>query len=947
MYSIFSKIRFVFIKFLIIQITFLGLPQIKVYAEEEASASETVATESAANQDQKPDCESESQEGKKDYIYKVGCDFNDDVRTIDKVGPDTWDTILTMINAIAAISSIFLKPCTAKSLRNPLDVATFQASMNLNRVAGVGLLVEEVATNIAFKENSKKAMDLTFEDNKDGKAQQTASNEEGNSEQLASTEVLDDQANTETNIKKEQKQEEISQTDAFNTLLELYKKQKEVMSAKLAVRSILEAAYIAALAIEVSMYASKPVKCESVRGGLKAALEGPMKSLLPCSATAAAEGFLASYRSASIANCGAAMGVESSNRANDTRWAFQLSVSWAGGTIVSIPLATAATAQDQTNSATETAKNTAAMSVEKGLLQTLAIGLGTLSAPLGVVTVPPPNPKYEPNCTQAVGALPAMIAEVQSTSEAMVDNCGQDFIARYCATDLVARDHCDEASGEVVNFSREKENSDELHYAWTQKVLDAFLYNLAYEKLLLGLDVKQNPQLVLSEHNVKVKKLNLIQNSLKEALSNKKLIAQKIMSLNTDSSNQSISLNFANKLSDLVVKMLQALSPVQTAKANWAGELMMSGGVLLMGGLMSKQLNKIFYRGYPNRIAAYSVFTATTAGLIAKGAVDLNKINKRIEIISTEKEKYINATTDDSRQVESISMTKQKELLPTTGSTEGDSEGNGSEEQSFGTKASLNKGFYDVSSSSESLTCATASGGSFNPVACRNLGGKRTNVELSMPNEEAKTKLGGEFSTALGMVATMGEDAMNHGQASRGMGPATFSQTEKLKAAMRKKLKEVLKEADERVTPLIPEEHHKELSPLALVDRANASINAAYEKSNRLRSVTPLISAPNKENESKKGEGAAQKSPTKLAAISNTYKANSKGFQSDTSKYDNGSSAFTSTVSSEENTKSSQEALKEYQVKYNDIAKTKETSLFKIISNRYIKSYNKILPKRK
>jgi hypothetical protein len=217
-----------------------------VYAQDEGDITDSGDT---TGENTNEDCEEDNTEKEGTYLYKPGCEFQNDVSTVDSLDPGILDNIMTALVAMVMLTMVFYKPTERNNSDCPTNIGHY--SIRAAQIAALIYIISEFATNAQYREAAKEAADYNFNP----------------------SEKTDDI--TQTN----------EQIQAFDALHDIYSNMKETTEAKLGFAILLEAGYLVAEGIEIGNIVSCKAQCTSTRTSASTALQSATKTMATTSAT--------------------------------------------------------------------------------------------------------------------------------------------------------------------------------------------------------------------------------------------------------------------------------------------------------------------------------------------------------------------------------------------------------------------------------------------------------------------------------------------------------------------------------------------------------------------------------------------------------------------------------------------------------------------------------------
>lgn len=220
-------------------------------------------------------------------IYRVGCEFNEDLAKSDvKASYELQENSVAkiveqyigIIFALVMVSSFGYKYTMRSVVDCPMN-RTASVTLLMTQLASLALIIGEIRTNLKFREASKKAVDKTFgakENENTGDKEQDEKNRSSNDKQL----------------------------ETYETLAQVYDDQTDALRGKKVASILAEVAYLSATVIETSAILGYKSLCKASKQTTTATLDGVLVNLEAAASAATSE---ASARAASYDEPGAAV----------------------------------------------------------------------------------------------------------------------------------------------------------------------------------------------------------------------------------------------------------------------------------------------------------------------------------------------------------------------------------------------------------------------------------------------------------------------------------------------------------------------------------------------------------------------------------------------------------------------------------------------------------------
>ena len=205
-------------------------------------------------------------------IYRVGCQFNEDLAKSDvKASYELQENkvakiveqYIGIIFALVMVSSFGYKYTMRSVVDCPMN-RTASVTLLMTQLASLALIIGEIRTNLKFREASKKAVDKTFgakENENTGDKEQNEKNRSSNDKQL----------------------------ETYETLAQVYDDQTDALRGKKVASILAEVAYLSATVIETSAILGYKSLCKASKAGVTATLKGELVNLETAFATANSE----------------------------------------------------------------------------------------------------------------------------------------------------------------------------------------------------------------------------------------------------------------------------------------------------------------------------------------------------------------------------------------------------------------------------------------------------------------------------------------------------------------------------------------------------------------------------------------------------------------------------------------------------------------------------------
>jgi hypothetical protein len=316
-------------------------------------------------------------------------------------------------------------------------------------------------------------------------------------------------------------------------------------------------------------------------------------------------------------------------------------------------------------------------------------------------------------------------------------------------------------------------------------------------------------------------------------------------------------------------------------------------------------------------------FMAVAAGVITKNGIQIANINDKIEIVEKERQKFIDATGIKTKM----------------------SDHNGGDGKSGAGDYSFSEAKMQHRQGNQMGSCAdVAADGSFVPSKCPS---NITPDSLNVPglSQRSLSQMDPGFGSAMGALTTAAYNGATTGIPSSEYGGGTIEGAKKNNAAMRKALLRKMKELDKT---LRKPKNSKDKGYVAGFESAAAAVGKSWssgavtaEQAKSLAAVGQQLQKEMLEEPKKEEKGEAQVSMGKVPEF-NIPQAD---FNFDMGDQDMGQPK--TGLGAVKKGEKGEKNLKDFVVQHDDINKKKEVSIFKILSNRYILSYPKIIPEKK
>lgn len=862
----------------------------------------------AQDSEVRDDCEDDTNEDGSPRVYKPGCDFND---ALTKAGdqsqtPGLVGVIEQFIAAafgLAAINSI-------NFVQHPMNQIDCPGYMNpditlrLMQAGSLAYIVGNIQSNQKFKSAAKDAVDIEL------------------TPQAKRDETVDDKEQAIKNREFNQKQ-----LDAYMALIKVYEAKVKALETKKTMAMLAEAAYLGALGTEILMTKGHTAKCvaaskedqaniASISGALTALDVAIKADITPNATCVNAQRALITKVGSFTSSEGqrAAAQVEQMTRAISEATAdqgfitkiFQGFLAVFSGGAAAFFLNPVEGTRDA-NDATDATANTALTSENAGEMTITTTDLST-----SCTTAPNPVTTGPHNCPQCLAAL-APLAKFEGWKVTFPKICCG--IRNTTPTTGLAAMPVPPGKinieKDVIIIPVVVENSKEmefLKYA-TSDLLQQYLFNMIENSKLsreqkVELTAKSLDQLDYFETNF---------NSIIQSPEFKNLVAEYSKEIGEKKSSNP---------KKLMASMFSREIFISDANAGGFGELLGLGTKMIALQLvMGNFLRNTALISPQNRMWTFGAMAAANLGVMMFNGKSAKEAKRRLEIVKEEARAFAESNA--------LSTEFDEKLAQLAKSSKGLSAEELAKLNALGQRPGV-------------VTCADPKGNSFVPAQCpSNLRPSAVNFAM---DSESRRRLG---NSPLGQALPLISDAVagigNGSTISSGTGGTASGSLAQLGNLRNGIIKQVDGLAEDFDKDVLSKQFNKEQFKNGSLAANNSRFRSLFNGNPETNGVTKdmlagidssLADIEKLKNENKPaGTVAAYKAPKFTLP-----KANDFNFDINDSNSSSGSVGSASGSGS---------SLEDYQVNAGDVNQKSDVSIFRIISNRYLKSYPVLLEEKK
>lgn len=896
------------------------------------------------------------------YIYRQGCEFKNQLANVEKLDPAILDEIVMGLFAILSVASIVYKTEKIRSLKDCPKNRAHLATLRINQAASLSYLIGTKVSNHSFKKETQKIISANF-------------SPDGKSEDIA------EQTNT---------------LKSYDAVIGMYQQQQKLMKAKIALDAILEGALISSTTTEAVNMTACMGMCTKSWGAVKAKAElyeklsdsagGTILGLISANSVSAAGAACLPLSKAVAAAIGngkkdrlkkaaktakleAEVKFESSlSKVKEAKqWGIIAEAFQLPSNIQDVFLKKATTkaelerkklARAKKNkmikdAAKEAADETSSIAIDSKLIGALHTTWKTcqagISSTYAAACTGPQAVVTGKECVQATALQAALPVPVRSfiKSQGQLYNIVKKTPLVCCGGNpgkkgtnlrtshplppgkMGVRQDIEFSSLNfmkgILKVSQNNTNLDDTSkFAWVNH-LKAIVEN--------AIVTKRIEKLKFFPKNIKQNQLELakVLNESSQIERVFELISQSKTNMTKELISKSLYNQFGIKNNDIAEIIYQVTATIKnvnfllpkTAHAEWTQHLMFGVVVITLGMLLENFIQTKLYSTPVGRISTWAVLSGMMGVMLHHHKKVYNKVKRRKEVVMAEREKWLNAAVGKTQA----------------------SEG----EAAASSKVDYNKVDYKASSANDR--------GEF---SCGYLGTNGTFIESSCPPPQAKNKfkipqtavtslkkVSPSFSRSLANLTSFANNASTKGNPFSGMSSADISGQGKLNHAMRKQMKKSVDLALKRMNK------GKKKSDTSYVDISKRAANVLKGIKGKNFNTGAISSSLASAGTSSRSSGSGLKTigskkqagqvPSFSSGKDINLNQNTNGLDSldfedeDTALAD---SAIDEAIAKEEN-------LEDFKVDHNDINKKKEVSLFRILSNRYLLSYDKVLKQKK
>ncbi|MBD66982.1 MAG: hypothetical protein CME62_17405 [Halobacteriovoraceae bacterium] len=849
------------------------------------------------------DCDEEEENKNADGtpgVYKPGCKFNKDLSKTDlknHYSKGIKGIVEQFVGAAFAMIgvSLFFKPIP-KDLKMCPQNNGAKITFPLVQAGSLAYLIGEISANLSFKKASKISVDKTFgpkqnEDTKDEAAKQTA--QEANQKQL----------------------------DAFENLAKIYKHQSSGLKKKVQMATLAELAFIGALGVEVANIMSMKGICASNGSAvgaemaqIQAALQAHASSLsgIPgCQAAAAGiQAYATSLTARRAQRTGVVSGQVSADLADSegdgASWTAQMVMATTTGAMNPIAQpgeAQTEVAQDNADGGANTAAQQAELAQDATQTQLIQGACGTCSAcaPVMVTVTRSNTVRAMPiNCCGVHSQTPPTDASAPGETQAALN-------AAEAMSDYVPFDSALPGRGNpTIPFGGSLYETNDSNF-YVKAFIENLLHRVAQEKILKK--NSKDPQEVIRQYAAMDQYIAYIMDN-QDALIEDSNINKELEHIKNKFGEDS--LESENFLLGKIDQLKNELT-IQSANASAFKELLNIGvKATVLYFTLGKWLKEKALRRPKSRAYTWGAMAAVNAAIIMFNKKSLKDAKGRYETVLEEAEKFKNSHALKSEwdiQAELAELRKGELTVPSVSPTEG-----------------LVGGVKDVA-------CAQPSGNTFLPAQCPS---SFSDSELDIPKAPASTGItGGLTGSALGLISDTATQAAKTGLLGDDKKVrANLKSLEGMRGALTARNKKLIEDFDKQ-----NEKEAKKLSPSLRASKLKSGLGRMIAAIQGKTNSTPLTLEDIKPTvaEEKKAEELEEKAKLPVASIPKFEIPNTNNglnFNSGTSTSDDFNSGSNG---------ANQQDLANFDLGENDINNDNTGNIFKIISNRYLRSYPVLL----
>lgn len=848
--------------------------------------SQTTGSQSTEAQNTESHCEENPNEDGTPGIYKVGCEFNNDLAKTDlkdHYAEGVKGIIEQFVGAAFALVgvSLYFMPKEDASLMCPINNGA-PVTYKIVQAGSLAYLLGEIAANSDFKKASKIAVDKNFQNKK---------NENSSDEKNAKN-------NKDINNK---------QIAAYDALIKIYKYQVSGLKKKMMMASLAEVAFISALGYEIYNIMGMNKMCSTTKATLTAetkAYEAALTALekasiaasatpatAQCGATAAAiNSYLINLhtqaqliRAESVAQAAKKAGLSSKDQvALSSFWsdlvAFQQSLS----DKVLPESKESEILDDIRQGATNTAVATKIKASRKALATTIA---GTGCPNVGAVMA-------QVNLLEAAHAKPLYCCGVPVKDYPNLDNTNlevpfpQDVIDNKTIAPKVGKNE------------------------YLKSMIENTLYRIAFNKVQKTNEV---PQRALREFkNISQYVTMIMDQNNKLIKEDHHYIAYKKMMKNKNANAEDIFFSFMNKVQNEIL--------IKSAHASPFSSLLNIGvKVGVMYYLLNDYLHKYAFPRPKNRAWTWGVMSGLNAVILSFDSKSKKEAQKRLDRVTAEKERFLN------------SHAEKTEISENNGGSNG--------------KLNLKRpelSYGELGDGQIIMGCASVKNNGYAPATCPSV---IPRSEFSFPVSKKRTlSMSNPLSQSLPLISNSA-----HNVATKGFSPGNLKTIQgniknasSIKPALSQYVQNLVDDFDkvdsQKSKKLNNKKSVKLKSSFAKFRKLFNGKNSASDVGSGSLALNPKSEKLGKEKSDVKSSVAAVSGLSQKPIFSNTPSSNSLDFDLDDNSIDIEKGLAESKDQSE---------FDEFIVDKEEINPNKDVSIFKLISNRYLFSYPVLLEQKK
>lgn len=880
----------------------------------------------AAETEQKNCDDGKLKEGEDPKIYQAGCEFNKALATskVKDYKPEGIKGIVEQFVAAAFAMvgvGLFLIPKPQTITSCGLKSATGAAiTFPIVQASSLAYLLGEVAANKAFEKASKIAVDSNFA----AKADEAIEND-------ADTSL----ANREKNNK---------QIAAYNALIKVYEGQVGGLDKKIKMATLAELGLLVATGIEISDMLKLGAMCEGSKDAVwsvilpaETALGGacstaiaantstcaaiPLGAGAPCVASCAAGGTtIATYLGLNIEQQAVTAGANTEKAAgNESEVLTQIGEAAVFVAKIPVNIITGIFSPILGLFTMGEAEDAAQSTVEEGE----EVGNPTVRTPVAATIAAETATGTADGCEALAAACLPAVEAIEAAKLVPIQCCGSSTVTPATADSVslimsLDNSQSDKVATPVVASSKSDQRN---------KFLKPILENMIHR--IVKANFKQdsyidNPQRELAQQAEIGKMINYLMDNQEKIWKESKynaILADFNKKFEPDSKEG------IEAFSKLLAQMRSELT-IASANANAWKDLLNIGvkAVILYFALWST-LEDVAFPRPRTRAWTWGIFAAINGAVLMFDKKSQGEAKKRLEIVKEEKKKFLESHMLKTDIVEAPKVDDGIARLAKNGSGGNNSDFDG------GTSA------YDGANNGGVASCATPSGDGFAPAPCPSKIPEGT-FNLPLSDGENIRETSGQFSAGLATLNT-GINAAATGGVDNFLknGDGTLRAAQTAIPALKKLNAKLIDDFDKFNNDNLDRADFK--GERLTLKSSIGKIKKIFPGTSKNSITTEQLNKGTKELE-KKEKGLKKPALAKFKPFV-MPSFNSPSYKSGSSKYGKGN---TSVGSGSTSTKGA-ENLNNFKVNAGEISENDSASIFKLISNRYIRSYDLVFDQKK